>query len=426
MKSKKHKEVLEKALKKIKPSELELIDIKKNLDDFLIKLKKSIKKNKINADIFIGGSFSKNTLIKKGKYDIDIFVRFDKKYDDKQLSNMLNKILFEFKKKKLIHGSRDYFSIKIKPNLDFEIIPVKKIKKYTQAENVTDLSFFHVKYLNKKLKFQKTLDDIKLAKAFCYAQNCYGAESYINGFSGYSLELLVYYYKGFLNFIKQISKIKDREIIDIEKHYKTKNQVMINMNSSKLNSPIILIDPTFKHRNALAALKLETFKQFQKACKNFIKNPSIKAFEKKEIDFEKLKTSAKKNKNDFIVIEISTNKQKGDIAGTKLFKFYNHLKQELNKLYQIKAKEFSYDNNKTAICFFELKKKKEIIHKGPLVIDKKNSARFKKSHKKTFIKNKRLFAKQKITQSAKDFFKTWKSKNKKKISQMSITKINLK
>ena len=38
----------------------------------------------------------------------------------------------------------------------------------------------------------------------------------------------------------------------------------MNLNASKLNSPIILIDPTYKQRNTLAALSNETFENFKK------------------------------------------------------------------------------------------------------------------------------------------------------------------
>ncbi|MFW6233276.1 MAG: nucleotidyltransferase domain-containing protein [Nanoarchaeota archaeon] len=421
MSNKQTKKILEEVLDNIKPSKQELEEIKKYLNDFLEKLNNSIKKNKINAEVFIGGSFSKNTLIKKEKYDIDIFVRFDKKYNDKEISNKLMKILSVFKSFNTVHGSRDYFSIKIKPELYFEIIPVKKIKKYQEAENVTDLSFFHVKYLNKKLKSQKILDEVRLAKAFCIANNCYGAESYIKGFSGYSLELLVYHYKSFINLIEKISKIKNKEIIDIEKHYKNKKNILIDLNSSKLKSPIILIDPTFKYRNALAALSNETFKEFQKACKNFLKKPSLSAFEKKQVNIENLKKIAQKNNYEFAITELKTNKQKGDIAGSKLFKFYKHLEKEITNYYNIKNKEFFYNENKKAICFFSVIPKKEIIHKGPLLSDKKNTTNFKKIHKNTYTKDNRIYSRESINKNLSDFLKNWKNKNKKKISQMNIS-----
>ena len=58
----------------------------------------------------------------------------------------------------------------------------------------------------KKIK-GKILDEIRLAKAFCHANGCYGAESYIKGFSGYALELLVYHYGSFQKFVKAITKL---------------------------------------------------------------------------------------------------------------------------------------------------------------------------------------------------------------------------
>ncbi len=62
-----------------------------------------------------------------------------------------------------------------------------------------------------------------LAKTFAHACDCYGAESYINGFSGYALELLICHYKTFSKFLKEIIKIDNNQIIiDDAKFYKTK------------------------------------------------------------------------------------------------------------------------------------------------------------------------------------------------------------
>ena len=55
---------------------------------------------------------------------------------------------------------------------------------------------------------------------------------------------------------------------------------MLNLNESKLQSPIVFVDPTFKERNALAALSRETFEKFKKASKVFLRAPSKRYFEK--------------------------------------------------------------------------------------------------------------------------------------------------
>ena len=52
---------------------------------------------------------------------------------------------------------------------------------------------------------------------FCKVAGVYGAESYIQGFSGYVLELLVINYKGFKGVIRNVAKWKDRTIIGNKK-----------------------------------------------------------------------------------------------------------------------------------------------------------------------------------------------------------------
>jgi len=404
--------ILEKVLKNVEPEKEKIENIEKELKVFLNQIKKKIK-----AEVFVGGSFAKKTLIKKDKYDIDIFIRFSK---EEKISEELGKILKNFKNVEKIHGSRDYFRIKTRKDFYFELVPVLKIKNPKQAENITDFSYSHVKYINKKIKSQKILNDIKIAKAFCYARKCYGAESYIKGFSGYSLELLVYYYGSFLKFIKAMAKAKDEKIIiDIEKLHK-KSRILMDLNSSKLESPIILIDPTYKQRNALACLSKQTFVKFQKECKRFLKNPCEKFFELEKTDLEKIKKDANKKKYEFILIETKTDKQPGDIAGTKLIKFYNHFAKEISKYFEIKKKGFNYDDGRVARYFFVVKSKKEILLSGPFAKDKKNVLAFKKVHKKTFVKNKKVFAKQKINFNLKKFSEAWTKKNKKKLREMSV------
>jgi len=424
--AKKINSILKQVLEKVEPPKEELNILKNSLKEFLEKVEKKLKTLKINAEVFVGGSFAKNTVIKKDYYDIDIFIRFSKEHKDEEISKLTGKILKEFVNVSVVHGSRDYFRIKISPSFFIEVIPVIKVKNPKEAENITDLSYSHVKYIKKKIKSEKVLDEIKLAKVFCYANHCYGAESYINGFSGYALELLVYHYKGFLKFIKAISKIKDKEVIDIEKHYKNKQTVLMDVNSSKLKSPIILIDPTYRQRNALAALSEETLEKFQKVCKKFLKNPSIKAFEIKKINLEKIKKQAEKKKFEFILLEAKTNKQEGDIAGSKLLKFYRHLEKEIEKFFDVKNKGFNYNGKKSSRYFFVVKKRKEILMQGPSLKDKKNLMRFKKKHTNTFAKNKRIYAKDMIKINIRKFIDKWKVKNKRKIKEMSIKGLNIK
>jgi tRNA CCA-adding enzyme len=379
------KEVLKVELAKISPSEEELEKINLETSGLIAILEKRLKAKKVTAQIFVGGSLAKSTLIKKKEYDVDIFVRFNKSHI-KKASEIVSRLLPEAER---IHGSRDYFHIR-KENIIFEIIPVLKINAPTEAQNVTDLSYFHVSYVKGKIAKNRNLkDEIMLAKAFCHAQNCYGAESYISGFSGYALELLIIHYKSLSNFLKNIDN-KDRIIIDPNKFYKKKQQVEQELNESKLQSPIILVDPTYNNRNALAALSKETFQKFQKSALAFLKNPSSKFFEKKDI----LGELKKKYKN-IITLQAQTNKQKGDIAGSKFKKFYLYLKSRISKDHDIKASEFEYlPEINSANYYFVLKEKKNLLVNGPPISSKDHLEAFKKKHKSIIIKEGKAYAKE--------------------------------
>lgn len=420
-------QILKEVLIKANPSQEEVSSINKFLKELINSFENELKKLKINAKPFVGGSFAKGTMIKKGQYDVDLFIRFDEKYKNEEISRLTERVLKNVKQTKnfsVIHGSRDYFRVNVNSYFFIEIIPVKKVKNPKEAENITDLSYFHVDYINKKLKTEKMLEEVRLAKAFCHAKKCYGAEGYINGFSGYSLELLIIHYKSFLNFVKQVGKIKDKEVIDLEKYYKNKNEIMMNMNSAKITSPIILIDPTYKERNALAALSKETFEHFRGECNKFIKNPTKESFEAKKIDFGRLMQNAKKRKDDFVLIKVETDKQEGDIAGSKLLKFYKHINMEIEKFYKISNKEFEYDGKSSANFLFVGKGEKELILNGPEVNDKKNVVLFKRKHKKVIAKKGRTYAIEKFNKTLKQFIEEWKLINLEKMIGMHIANMD--
>jgi len=411
------KEILKKEIVLIKPSNEEIDVIETKLKELKESILAKLKKQKIKADIFIGGSYAKETLIRKEKYDIDIFVRFDSKYGDKKISPMLQKLLPKNTKK--IHGSRDYFALREK-NTEFEIIPVIKIKKPEEAKNITDLSFFHVNYVRNKIQKNKKLaDEIKLAKAFVHFQDCYGAESYINGFSGYALELLIIHYKSFVNFLKNIAKSnKEKIIIDTEKFYRNKETILREVNEAKLSSPIILIDPTFKERNAVAALSQETFSRFKIASINFLKKPSLEFFKKKDI----ISILDKKYKNKLIKINLATEKQAGDIAGTKLKKFYTFFLTKVERYFEIKEKYFEYDEKANiGKLYLVLNPKKEIIFRGPPIEMKDRLQEFKKEHKQVIIKAGKSYAKEKNNLNFDKFLGEFLNKEEKILREMGIS-----
>lgn len=419
------KSILNKQLELISPSKVDMEILNKKTKNILDILNKNIRKLKIKAEVFIGGSFAKNTLIKKKRYDVDIFIRFDKKYKEEELHKLLSRIVP--REAICLHGSRDYYSLGGKEeNIEFEIIPTIKVKYSSEARNITDLSYFHVSYvLGKVRKNRKLADEIKLAKSFIHAAGCYGAESYINGFSGYAVELLIIHYKNFTSLIKAIARanIEKKIIIDQEKLYRNKEEIMRNMNEAKILSPIIFIDPTFKERNVLSALSYETLSKFREFCIKFLKNPDEKLLETKD---EAKEFSMKNRNKDIIHIEIKTNKQAGDIAGTKLKKFYNYLLSKVERYFDIKDSIFIYDDSlNIGKIMLVLETKKKILFSGPPIEMKEALALFKKEHRKIEIRKGQAFAYEKGYKNFKEFLLYFENKYSKVINEMDVDKLSL-
>lgn len=377
------KKILSEVSKGIEPDRKVLTSV----DSFVKKLNAAIKKNKIKAKAEVGGSIAKGTFL-KNDYDVDVFVKFNYSYMDKDISKMLAKILRPFKPES-VHGSRDYYQIK--GEINFEIIPVLDIKDVKQAKNITDASLFHVKWV-KKNSNNKIRNDIRLAKQFCKANRVYGAESYIKGFSGHVLDVLVIHYKGFLNLLKAAVRWKPKMVIDF--YGKHKGKALFNLNKSKTHSPLIVIDPVQPERNASAVLDMEKFIIFKQAASRFLKNPSVEDFRMKKFSIEEIRKMADKHK--LILLSVTPKKSKEDIMGAKMLKVFEHIEARLcDNGFIIKDSGWNWDDKKKAILWYILDKKelsKEKIQIGPPVKKKEHVDSFKSKHKKTFAKKKRIYA----------------------------------
>ena len=373
-------EILAKSLAKIKPKDKKTV---KEVKEFLEKLNVAIKKSKVKAVATIGGSMAKDTYL-KGDHDCDIFVRFDLSYKDKDISKELSKILKPWKAES-VHGSRDYYHIK--NELNYELVPVLNIKDPKDAANVTDMSPLHVDWVKKHPGMN---DEIRLAKQFCKANGVYGAESYIKGFSGHVLDILVIQYGGFLKLLKASQKWQDKEVIDPEKFYK--KDALQKLNSSKTDSPIIIIDPVLPSRNAAAALSYEKLEIFKKAAARFLKNPDAAALEIKEKTIEDLKKDASGNK--LIMLDVATEKGKEDVIGARILKAFQQIRNQL-KFYDFAVIDAGWKWDKlTKSMFWYIVDARDLfpITKwvGPPVEETERVENFKEKHEKTFIEDGRV------------------------------------
>jgi len=337
----------------IKPSRKEELEIKRYFREIKDKIKvKGVK-------IIMGGSSAKGTFL-KGNHDIDIYVRFDpKKYDGLNISEILKNKL-KFKGLRVVHGSRDYFQFEYK-GYDIEIIPIMNIKKVEDAQNITDISPFHIKWVG---KHKNLCDEIRLVKAFCKANGVYGAESFIKGFSGYALEILTVYYGGFTELLKAVSKWKPKVIIDVERYY-PKGNILTELNKSKLDTPIVLIDPVQDTRNVTAVLTDDKFFLFKDIAKKYLRAKNKKKFfEKDEFDIQKIRD----RHNDLYIFDVVPLDGKRDVVGAKLLKCYEFLGKKLRENeFEIVDSGWAWEGENAFFWYaiHEVKLSRKVKHYGP-------------------------------------------------------------
>ena len=332
-------------------------------------------------DVRLGGSYAKKTHL-KDDYDIDIYVQFDGPPYTERLRNILDSANITYKE---IQGSRNYFIVN--QDVEYEIVPVKKITKPEHAETVIDLSTFHIEYFNKKADKNPSLrDEVRLLKKFMKANRLYGSESHIKGFSGHVVDLLIIHYGSFKKTLQAVKNWGEETVID---HENLQDHPKLSINSSKLQSPLIVVDPTDPYRNAAAALSKENYERFKNIAREFLERPSEEFFTKKP--FEDIVKENSKGKT--IMIEVRPLDGKEDIAACKIMKIKEYVTRQLTfNDFPIHWTGWEYgEPSRIAVSTDRIDEEK--IREGPPLEMDKHVQKFKKKYDETFEKNETIFAK---------------------------------
>jgi tRNA nucleotidyltransferase (CCA-adding enzyme) len=379
-------DILKSVLGRIKPDRVEIL---KKVSYVVDSINDELKQWDINAECVLGGSIAKDTFL-KGDHDCDLFVKFNLDFKEEPISDVLENVLRRiFKKVERIHGSRDYFQFKYKL-IQYEIVPVLALDKISQLVNTTDASPMHVAWIK---QFKKG-DQIRLAKAFCKGIGVYGAESYVKGFSGHVLDILTVHYGSFLKLLKAASEWEDKVVVD---HYNIyKGKALNKLNVSKIDSPLIIIDPIQKERNAAAALGNEKFRLFKTNAKQFLAKPNIKYFKKPTFSINKIKKQVGSD-NKLTIIEATPLKGKKDVVGAKLLKVYEHLSKymKINE-FDVIDSGWNWDAKNDVATYYVINPSKILsktsIRTGPPTNSGSHAEKFKKMHTRIEINDGRLYA----------------------------------
>ncbi|HIH24866.1 TPA: hypothetical protein HA251_07575 [Candidatus Woesearchaeota archaeon] len=356
-------------------------------------VEREIKKQQILATVTLGGSTAKGTYL-QGDHDIDVFVRFATSYTDKEIPEILERVLKAvFRKVERVHGSRDYFHIQ-REEYTFEFVPVLKIDSWVEARNVTDMSPLHVAYVLSKIRAKPWLSqDIRLTKQFCKAMKVYGAESYIGGFSGHVVDLLNIQYGGFRNVLEAAASWPAKTVLDPESRL---DNPLTQLNDAKVFAPLVIVDPVQQDRNSAAAVTKQAYNRLRTAAKEYqASSPDEQARFFTVTPFSHKEFCAAHPGDQAIIVTITPLPGKKDVVGAKCLKVHEHvLRGLLDNEFTVTASAWEFTTKRATLAYAlpAQKLSVEMMIVGPPVHKTKDAARFAATHKTTYSKDGRLHA----------------------------------
>jgi len=377
---KKMNQIEKEVLQKITPTKEYRKKLKKIIDQLEDDIKKEFKKRRLTVDLMLVGSIAKDTYLMTNM-DIDFFVCYPTSFKKEKIAkNTLSIGKSLLKDTEESYAEHPYLRGYYK---DFyvELVPCYKIEKASQKLSAVDRTPLHTEYVKEHLK-ENQKDDVRLLKQFLRGINCYGAESQIQGFSGYLCEILVIYYKSFKKLLENVKKWE--------------NGIKLALKKGKypdFETPLVFIDPVDSDRNVASALSKEKFDLFIKASKEYLKKPSIKFFFPDPIkpwSYEKIKNEIQKQNCRYIGIVFN----EPDILDENLFPQIRKAEKSIEKAckekdFEIHDTQFFIDKKGKDIYIIIKTKKEKLsdtkIHHGPPLKLKENVEQFKqkwKNHRK--------------------------------------------
>lgn len=274
MKDDEIEEILSKARIKLIYTEEEYRSIEQHANNIIDSIKNTLRELNVKGEPIIAGSLAKRTMI-KGYGDIDIFILLEPIYPKQTLRQLvveIGNLVFGEGNYWMRYADHPYIETEIN-KYTYSVVPAYKVTRGEWISPV-DRTVYHLEYIKSKVLNNRAIrEDMALLKAFMRRIGVYGAEVYVKGFSGYLCELLVLYYGSLVRLFKETLNWKPPIIIDIERHYRNRSDILKLFSKS-----LIVIDPIDKSRNVASAVSEQSLSIYISAVKGFMEKPDLEYF----------------------------------------------------------------------------------------------------------------------------------------------------
>lgn len=241
------------------PSDAERKKLRSISDEACAFVEDYCRRKDISADSILVGSVAKGTNLSGA--DIDLFIRFDRKYARKEMEAIGLEIGHQYLRNGYEKYAEHPYVTGYVDDVKLDIVPCYRILPGQKKVSSVDRTPLHTEFVKSNLE-EKQLREVLLLKVFAKSIGVYGSEVMTSGFSGYICEILVITYGSFENVLETFSRWQGRFILgDPEK-------------TKSFREPVVIIDPVDDDRNAAAAISLENLSRMKIASKIFLKGKS--------------------------------------------------------------------------------------------------------------------------------------------------------
>ena len=266
-------EILKAVLKRVKPREAERRHLKKVADMLIKRVDRACGGLKVPARAMLVGSAARGTWLRSER-DIDVFILFPEDLPREELEKKGLAVARKVagKRGKEQFAEHPYITTEFE-GFEVDLVPCYDVADPSKIKSAVDRTPHHNSYISKRLT-PELADEVLLLKQFMLGVGTYGAELKVQGFSGYLCELLILHYRSFKGVINAASKWALNTIIDIEGSYSDQAEVRALFEGQ----PLIVIDPVDANRNVAAAVSMQNFATFIRACQDFVRKSSMRFF----------------------------------------------------------------------------------------------------------------------------------------------------
>jgi tRNA nucleotidyltransferase (CCA-adding enzyme) len=271
-------EILKAVLKRVKPKETERKRLKKVADMLIERVNRACKELNIRAKAMLVGSAARGTWLRSER-DIDIFILFPKDLPREELEKKGLAVARRVagKRGKEQFAEHPYVTTEFE-GFEVDLVPCYDVADASKIKSAVDRTPHHNRYVSKQLTLELT-DEVLLLKQFMFGIGAYGAELKIHGFSGYLCELLILHHRSFKEAIGAASRWTPSNIIDLKSSYPDPSEVRALFEGQ----PLVVIDPVDTNRNVAAAVSMQNFATFVRACQDFVREPNMRFFFQRQV-----------------------------------------------------------------------------------------------------------------------------------------------